>query len=96
MTIPLSKPEIEALIQKRLASGAFENIDDVIYRALESRGAEESWLLLHQREVAEKLDWVMEEFAQGDGIPASKVRQHLTGDEGGSTYEKCGVSPRHG
>lgn len=32
MTIELT-PEVEALIQKRLASGAFENIDEVIYRA---------------------------------------------------------------
>lgn len=77
MTITLNKPEIEVLIQKRLASGAFENIDDVIYRALESQDAEESWLLLHQREVGEKLDRAMAEFDQGGGIPASKARQRL-------------------
>jgi hypothetical protein len=77
MTITVNKPEIEALIQKRLASGSFENIDDVIYRALESQDAEESWLLLHQREVGDKLDRAMEEFERGGGIPASKIRQRL-------------------
>lgn len=77
MTITLDKPEIEALIQKRLASGAFENVDDVIYRALESQDAEEAWLLLHQREVSDKLDRAMAEFDQGGGVPASRVRQRL-------------------
>ncbi len=77
MTITLNKPEIEALIQKRLASGAFESVDDVIYRALESQDAEESWLLLHQREVSDKLERAMAEFEQGGGVPASQVRQRL-------------------
>ena len=76
MTIELT-PEVEALIQKRLASGIFENIGDVIYRALESQDAEEAWLLLHRREVGDKIDRAIAEFDRGDGIPASEVRQRL-------------------
>ena len=75
-TITLS-PEMEALIQKRLESGAFRNIDEVLFRALESQDAEEAWLLLHQREVSGKLDRAMAEFDRGEGVPASEVRQRL-------------------
>jgi len=64
MTITTTKPEIETLIQKRLASGVFADIDDVIYRALESQDAEEAWLELHRREVSDKIDRAI---AQADG-----------------------------
>ena len=77
MTINLNKPEIAVLIQKRLDSGLFENIDDVIYRALESPDAEEAWLLVHQREVSDKIDPAIAEFDRGEGTPASEVRQRL-------------------
>ena len=53
MTITL-KPEVEALIQKRLESGVFQNAEDVLLQALESQDAEEAWLSLHKREVGEK------------------------------------------
>ncbi len=52
-------------------------MDDVIYRALGSQDAEEVWLLLHQREVGDKLDRALAEFDRGGGITASKVRQRL-------------------
>jgi len=37
-----SGPDLEALVQKRLATGAFANAEDVIRRALENLDAEES------------------------------------------------------
>lgn len=76
MTITL-KPELEALIQKRLESGTFESVEDVLWQALESQDAEEAWLELHKREVGEKLDRAMEELDRGSGIPGSQVRQRL-------------------
>jgi Arc/MetJ-type ribon-helix-helix transcriptional regulator len=76
MTIEL-KPELEALIQKRLESGMFQNVEDVLLQALKSQDAEEAWLELHRREVGEKLERAMEEFDQGGGIPGSEVRQRL-------------------
>jgi hypothetical protein len=35
-TIQITKPEVEALINQRLASGAFQNAEDVIWQALQS------------------------------------------------------------
>lgn len=76
MTITL-KPEVEALIQRRLASGVFQNIDEVIYRALESQDAEESWLLLHQREVREKIDRAIAEADRGECMTPEMSRALL-------------------
>jgi hypothetical protein len=36
MTIEINKPELEALIQRRLQSGAFQNVEDVLLQALKS------------------------------------------------------------
>ena len=36
MTIVITKPEVEALIQERLKSGAFKDAEDVILQALRS------------------------------------------------------------
>ncbi|MFN0102374.1 MAG: type II toxin-antitoxin system ParD family antitoxin [Bryobacteraceae bacterium] len=76
MTITL-KPEVEALIQKRLASGVFQNIDEVIYRALESQDAEESWLQLHNREVSEKIARAIAEADRGECMAPEHSRALL-------------------
>ena len=44
MTIEIDRPEIEALIQQRLRSGAFESVEDVLFVALEIQGEREAWL----------------------------------------------------
>ena len=36
-------PDLEALIKKRLSSGAYTSAEDVLRRALEAQDAEESW-----------------------------------------------------
>lgn len=36
MTIEIHKPELEALINERLKSGAFEDVEDVLMQALRS------------------------------------------------------------
>ena len=36
MTIEIHKPELEALIQERMKSGAFESVEDVLMQALKS------------------------------------------------------------
>lgn len=36
MTIEITRPEVEALIQQRLKSGAFMDAEDVIFQALRS------------------------------------------------------------
>ena len=36
-------PDLEMLINRRLASGGYTNVEDVLRRALEAQEAEESW-----------------------------------------------------
>jgi Arc/MetJ-type ribon-helix-helix transcriptional regulator len=36
-------PDLEALIKKRISSGAYASAEDVLRRALEAQDAEESW-----------------------------------------------------
>ena len=36
-------PDLEILINKRLSSGAFTSVEDLMRRALEAQGAEEGW-----------------------------------------------------
>jgi Arc/MetJ-type ribon-helix-helix transcriptional regulator len=36
-------PDLESLINKRLSSGAYESVEDVLRSALEAQDAEESW-----------------------------------------------------
>ena len=36
MTIEIQKPEIEALIRKRMESGTFQSVEDVLMQALKS------------------------------------------------------------
>ena len=36
-------PDLETLINKRLSSGGYRSVEDVLRRALEAQDAEESW-----------------------------------------------------
>lgn len=36
-------PDLETLINKRLSSGGYTNVEEVLRRALEAQDAEESW-----------------------------------------------------
>lgn len=76
MTIDL-KPELEALIQKRLESGVFQNVEDVLLQALESQDAEEAWLELHKREIGEKIDRAIAQIDRGEGMTPEQSRVWL-------------------
>ena len=76
MTIEL-KPEDEQLIQRRLQSGGFTTVQEVIHHALQVQDAEEAWLELHKQEVGEKIEKAIAEFDRGGGIPRSGVRSRL-------------------
>jgi len=57
--------DIEALVNKRLATGAFVKAEDVIRRALEALDAEESWTDEERRALDEKIDRALEQVAAG-------------------------------
>ena len=76
MTIEI-KPEDLALIEKRLQSGVFQNIDEVIHDALASQEAEEAWLHENKDKINEKIARGLDQLALGEGIPGDVARAHL-------------------
>jgi Arc/MetJ-type ribon-helix-helix transcriptional regulator len=76
LTIP---PDVEALVQKRLATGAFANAEDVIRRALETLDAEESWTDQERRTLDEKIDQALEQVAAGRVYGPGEAQRKLAG-----------------
>jgi Arc/MetJ-type ribon-helix-helix transcriptional regulator len=74
VTVP---PDLEALVQKRLATGAFANVEDVIRRALEALDAEESWTGEERSALDEKIDGALEQVAAGRVYGPEEARRKL-------------------
>jgi Arc/MetJ-type ribon-helix-helix transcriptional regulator len=55
VTIQITRPEVEALIDQRLKSGAFKDAEDVILQALRSSEAETQGTEEQRREAIERL-----------------------------------------
>jgi Arc/MetJ-type ribon-helix-helix transcriptional regulator len=55
VTIQITRPEVEALIKRRLKTGAFKNAEDVILQALRSSETGESGTEDSRREAIERL-----------------------------------------
>ena len=70
-------PDLEALLQKRLATGAFANVEDVIRRALETLVAEESWTGKECSALDEKIDRALEQAAAGRMFASDEARRKL-------------------
>lgn len=71
------KPEDEQLIQKRLQSGAFHTIDEVIHDALASQDAEENWLQENRDVIDAKIARGLEQLNAGRGISGDAARTRL-------------------
>ena len=70
-------PDLEALVQKRLDTGAFANAEDVIRRALETLDAEESWSDEERSALNEKIDRALEQVAAGRVYGPDEARRML-------------------
>lgn len=71
------KPEDEQLIQKRIQSGAFHTIDEVIHDALTSQDAEENWLQENRDAIDAKIARGLEQLNAGQGISGDVARARL-------------------
>jgi Arc/MetJ-type ribon-helix-helix transcriptional regulator len=49
-------PDLEALINKRLSSGGYASVEDVLRRALEAQDAEETWTDEERRALAAHIE----------------------------------------
>ena len=74
MTIQINQPELEALIQQRLQSGAFRDVEDVLLQALKAYEPEEKTV-----EPAVKAKSLVEVFAPLRGLDLDFDRNPSTG-----------------
>lgn len=77
MTIEINRPEIEALIQERLNSGAFGSVEDVLFDALEMQNEREDWLREDKDAIDAKIERGLAQLDRGEGIPGDQVRARL-------------------
>jgi Arc/MetJ-type ribon-helix-helix transcriptional regulator len=80
-TIQITRPEIEALIQQRLHSGAFESVEDVLFDALEIQREGETWLEENKEAINVKIERGLAQLDHGEGIPVDKLRTRLEADK---------------
>jgi len=81
MTIQINRPEIEALIQQRLHSGAFENVEDVLFDALEIQAEREAWLQENKEAINAKIERGLTQLERGEGISGENLRKRLEADK---------------
>jgi len=70
-------PDIEALVQKRLATGAYANAEDVIRQALEAQDAEESWTEEERRALATHIEEGFLQAERGELIDGDEARREI-------------------
>jgi Arc/MetJ-type ribon-helix-helix transcriptional regulator len=70
-------PDLEILVQKRLATGGFANAEDVIRLALETLDADESWIGEERRALDEKIDKALEQAADGGVYGPEEAQRRL-------------------
>jgi len=81
MTIEINRPEIEALIQQRLHSGAFQSVEDVLFDALEIQAEREAWLQENKEGINAKIERGLAQLDRGEGTPGEGLRKRLEADK---------------
>jgi antitoxin ParD1/3/4 len=70
-------PDLETLINKRLSSGGYESIEDVLRRALEAQDAEESWTDDERRALSAHIEEGYQQAERGELIDGAKARDEI-------------------
>jgi len=71
------RPEHEKAIAQAIQSGAYQNPDQVIERALEVLRSEDEWLIDNKGAINEKIARAMAQLDGGEGISGEDLRGHL-------------------
>jgi antitoxin ParD1/3/4 len=90
MTIQINRPEIEALIQQRLHSGAFESVEDVLFDALEIQAEREAWLQENKEAINTKIERGLAQLDRGEGISGEGLRKRLEDDKAAWLADRSG------
>jgi len=70
-------PDLETLINKRLSSGGYTSIEDVLRRALEAQDAEESWTDEERRALSAHIEEGYLHAEGGELIDGAQARREI-------------------
>jgi len=70
-------PDLETLINKRLSSGGYSSVEDVLRRALEAQDAEESWTDEERRTLSAHIEEGYVQAERGELIDGAQVRREV-------------------
>ena len=70
-------PDLEELINKRLSSGAYSNVEDVLRRALHVQDAQECWTDEERRVFAAQIESGYQQALRGELRDGEQVRHEL-------------------
>ena len=90
-------PDLEKLIKRRLSSGGYTNVEDVLRRALEAQDAEESWTEDERRALSAHIEEGYLQAERGeltDGAQAGREIQAMK--DGWREERSAGSSRPHG
>ena len=69
--------DLETLINRRLSSGAYANVEDVLRRALEAQDAEESWTAEERRALSAHTEEGYLQAERGELIDGAQARLEI-------------------
>jgi Arc/MetJ-type ribon-helix-helix transcriptional regulator len=70
-------PDLEALINKRLSSGGYTSVEDVVRRALLAQDAEESWTEEERRALSAHIEEGYSQAKSGQLIDSARARGEI-------------------
>jgi antitoxin ParD1/3/4 len=70
-------PDLETLINKRLSSGGYESVEDVLRRALEAQDAEESWTDEERQALLSHIEAGYLQAERGELIDGDQARSEI-------------------
>jgi len=70
-------PDLETLINKRLSSGGYESVEDVLRRALEAQDAEESWTEAERHALSSHIEEGYLQAERGELIEGAQARREI-------------------
>ena len=70
-------PDLETLVNKRLSSGGYASVEDVVRRALEAQDAEESWTDEERRALTAHIEEGFSQAERGELIDGAQARREI-------------------
>ena len=70
-------PDLETVINKRLSSGGYDSVEDVLRHALEAQDAEEDWSPEERRALASHIEEGYQQAERGELIDGAQARREI-------------------